>query len=113
MKLLQRPNRVTEYIDFGGSGAQRFAGRATIENIKILIPDKEDSKEEVWHKLKYGTAADFVIGQKIDQLTFQEDDGIIAVYGILPISFERSLIWEGKIVECSVDHYIINDIGTI
>lgn len=109
MKLLQRPKRVIEYIDFAGMGAQHITGRATFENIKILVPDKEDPKEEVWHKLKYGTAADFAIGQKIDQMTFQEDDEEIVMYGILPIAFERSLIWEGKIVECKIDHYIIND----
>ena len=88
-----------------------MAGMDTIENIKILIPDKEDPKAEVWHKLKYGSLADFEIGRKIDQMIFHEDGEEIIMYGILPIAFERSLIWEGKIVECRIDQYVINETG--
>ena len=111
MKLLNRPERIVEQIEiscFSGQ-PQRMAGRAITSNVKIICPDKTPGdKNEVWDKLKYGTQLDFTLGQKIDRIVFHEEDEEIVLHGVTPISNERSLIWEGKIVECQIDHYEIN-----
>ena len=111
MKLLNRPERVVEQFDLVGIGGsvQRMSGRATTSNVKIVCPDQTPGdKDEVWDKLKYGTQLDFTIGQKIDRIIFHEEDEEIVLHGVIPVGFERSLIWEGKIIECHVDHYEIN-----
>ena len=111
MKLLSRPQTVVQghlMIQMSGVPCQ-IPGRSHPDTIKILCPDKvKDDKDEVWSRLKYGTLIDFTLGKKIDRLVFHEEKEEIVLHGVIPIEFERSLIWEGKIVECQIDHYEIN-----
>ena len=112
MKLLNRPKSVVTTVMMHYNGKPlAMPGRPELENVKILCQDEtQNTKEEVWQRLQYGVVIDFTLGKKIPKLTFIEDDAKYTLYGIIPVSFERSLIWEGKIVECQYDYYEIEEL---
>ncbi len=109
MILVQPPKTVietTETIDIKGH-RQVISGQSSVENVKIVVPDKINSKDDVWNKLKYGPMPDLAEAmydnKKIDSIAFPEDGVILR--GVSPIEMDRTEVWKGRIFECRVDSY--------
>ena len=111
MILKTSPTTEVEIHDMSGSARpiHQFAGRQTITNVEIICPDRDNSKDEVWNRLKYGPQPDLgeamLTHNKIEVIDFPKDG--ITLYGVHPVSMTRTAIWDGQVFECTVDSYAI------
>lgn len=109
MILVQPPKTTIETIETIEMNGKRhkLAGRTSVENVKIVVPDKITSKDDIWNKLKYGVMPDLADalygGYKIDKIPFTQDGVILR--GVSVIEMDRTETWKGRIFECRVDSY--------
>lgn len=111
MRLLSVPRWTTEEIELsrGHLGVQTYAGRPTLSEFEILVPDnfldEDEEMMETWNVLKYGPIPDLFDAmkkmQKIDVLEFAKDK--VRLRGVWVRSMVRSATFNGRVFTCRAD----------